>query len=145
MKKFSLLSSLEKNLKTLDDIYDSIKITLGPTGKNGIVFIKNSELKFITSGSMLLKSLEFSENSSNVLLKLFEQSSIKTFNTSGDGSTTTTLLSTELLKNSLKFIINGYNPIFLSNGSLGSFFLRFFNITILHSNSLKFKIQGKNA
>jgi chaperonin GroEL len=116
MKKFSLLSSLEKNLKTLDDIYDSIKITLGPTGKNGIVFIKNSELKFITSGSMLLKSLEFSENSSNVLLKLFEQSSIKTFNTSGDGSTTTTLLSTELLKNSLKFIINGYNPIFLSNG-----------------------------
>ena len=81
MKKFSLLSSLEKNLKTLDDIYDSIKITLGPTGKNGIVFIKNSELKFITSGSMLLKSLEFSENSSNVLLKLFEQSSIKTFST----------------------------------------------------------------
>jgi chaperonin GroEL len=116
MKKFSLLSSLEENLKTINEIYDCVKITLGPTGKNGIIFTKNFELKFITSGSILLKSLEFSKDSSNILLKLFEQSSIKTFNLSGDGSTTTSLLSTELLKNSLKFIINGYNPIFLSNG-----------------------------
>lgn len=125
MKKFSLLSSFEKNLKTLDEIYDSIKITLGPTGKNGIFFTKNFEMKFLTSGSLLLKSLEFPEQSSNVLLKLFEQSSIKTFSTSGDGSTTTTLLSTELLKNCLKFIINGYNPIFLSNGlkKLGYFLI----------------------
>jgi chaperonin GroEL len=125
MKKFSLLSSFEENLKTIQEIYDCVKITLGPTGKNGIVFTKTSELKFITSGSILLKSLEFSENSSNILLKLFEQASLKTFTTSGDGSTTTSLLSTEILKNSLKFIINGYNPIFLSNGlkKLGYFLI----------------------
>jgi chaperonin GroEL len=116
MKKFSLLSSFEANFHTIYEIYDSIKITLGPTGKNGILLTKGSELKFLTSGSMLLKSLEFSKNSSNVLLKLFEQASLKTFQVSGDGSTTTTLLSADLLKTSLKFIINGYNPIFISNG-----------------------------
>jgi chaperonin GroEL len=116
MKKFSLLSQFEKNLKTLDEIYDSIKITLGPTGKNGISSSKNGELKFITNGSILLKSLEFQDFSSNVLLKLLEQASIKTFQTSGDGSTTTALLSCTLLKTSIKYIINGYNPIFLSNG-----------------------------
>jgi len=116
MKKFSLFDQFETNLKTIEDIDDAIKITLGPTGKNGIVSTNYAELKFITSGSILLKSLEFSKSSSNVLLKLLEQASIKTFNISGDGSTTTTLLSCQLLKTSLKFLINGYNPIFLSNG-----------------------------
>jgi chaperonin GroEL len=125
MKKFSLLSQFERNLNTLEAIYDSIKITLGPTGKNGIFLTKNSELKFLTSGSILLKALEFSDSSSNVLLRLFEQASLKTFYTSGDGSTTTTLFNCQLLKFSLKFIINGYNPIFLSNGlkKIGYFFL----------------------
>jgi chaperonin GroEL len=116
MKKFSLFEQLETNLKTIENIYDSIKITLGPTGKNGILFTSASELKFITSGSMLLKSLEFSSHSSNVILKLFEQASIKTFNISGDGSTTTTLFSCQLLKICLKYLINGYNSIFLGNG-----------------------------
>jgi chaperonin GroEL len=64
----------------------------------------------------LIKSLEFSESSSNVILKLLQQVASKTTAISGDGSTTTTLLSCELLKNSLKFITNGYNSIFLSNG-----------------------------
>jgi len=116
MKKFSLFEQLEVNLKTIEEIDNSIKITLGPTGKNGIVSTGNNELKFITSGSILLKALEFPKSSSNLILKLLEQASIKTFNISGDGSTMTTLLSCELLKSSLRFLVNGYNAIFLSNG-----------------------------
>ncbi len=125
MKKFSLFDQLEVNLKTIEDIDSSVKITLGPTGKNGILSNPKSELKFITSGSFLLKSLEFSQSSSNVILKLLEQAAVKTFNISSDGSTTTALLSCDLLKNSLKFLINGYNAIFLSNGlkKLGYFLI----------------------
>jgi len=116
MKKFSLFENIEINLKTINDIDDSIKITLGPTGKNGVVANSKNEIKFITTGALLLKSLEFSNSSSNVILKLLEQAAVKTTTISGDGSTTTTLLSCELLKNSLKFIVNGYNAVFLSNG-----------------------------
>ena len=125
MKKFSLFEQLDANLKTISEIDDSIKITLGPTGKNGIVSTLSSELKFITSGSILLKSLEFTQSSSNIILKLLEQAAIKTFSVSADGSTTTTLLSCELLKLSLKFIITGYNPILISNGlkKLGYFLI----------------------
>jgi chaperonin GroEL len=125
MKQFSFLFQVEKNLKTLDDIYFAIKISLGPTGKNGILALNNGEVKFLTNGSIFLKSLEFSDSSSQVLLKLLEQSSLKSYQSSGDGSTTTTLLSCALLKICLKYIINGYNPIFLSNGlkKLGHFFL----------------------
>jgi chaperonin GroEL len=115
-KKFSLFEELDQNLKVIEDIDDCIKITLGPTGKNGIIANEKQEIKFITSGSLLIKSLEFSTNAGNVILKLLEQAAIKTFNISGDGSTTTILIACQLLKSSLRFLVNGYNSIFLSLG-----------------------------
>ena len=116
MKQFSLFQDIENNQKTIHEIDNAIKITLGPTGKNGILFTKKNELKFLTSGSLVLKSLEFNNKSSNVILELIKQSSIKSTIVAGDGSTTTALLTCELLKNSLKFIITGYTSIFISNG-----------------------------
>ena len=114
-KNFSLFRNLEQNIKAINDIDDCIKITLGPTGKNGIV-ATSKDLKFITTGSLLIKSLDFPESSANVILKLFEQASSKTYSISGDGSTTTILLCCQLLKTSLRFLLNGYNPVFLGNG-----------------------------
>lgn len=115
-KKFSLFNNLEINIQALEDIDNSIKITLGPTGKNGIISNQKSDLTFITSGSLLLKALEFKEISANIILKLFEQAGTKTFNISGDGATTTVLIACDLLKGCLRFLVNGYNPIFLGNG-----------------------------
>ena len=140
-KKFSLFEQLEVTLQTLDDIDNSVKITLGPTGKNGIITNEKGELTFISTGSLLLKALEFQEKAANVILKLLEQASSKTFLISGDGSTTTTMLSCDLLKNSLRFLVNGYNPIFLSNGFKRiSFFLlekiNEFSIPISNNNQL---------
>lgn len=114
--EYSLLNFLTKNKLTLTNIQECIKVTLGPTGRNGIVANGKGDLKFITNGSLLLKSLEFSTSGENILLKLLEQASTKTFSISGDGSTLTTLLSCELLKTTLPFLVSGYNPIFLSNG-----------------------------
>jgi len=114
--KFSLFEQLESNIKIINDIDDAVKITLGPTGKTGIIANKKGDLSFITSGSSLVKSLEFASNSGNVLLKLFEQAAIKTSTISGDGSTTTILLTCQIIKTALKFLVNGYNGILLSNG-----------------------------
>jgi len=115
-KKFSLFEELEANVQIINDIDDAVKITLGPTGKTGIIANKKGDLSFITSGSSLVKSLEFESSSGNVLLKLFEQAAIKTSTISGDGSTTTILLTCQLIKTALKFLVNGYNGILLSNG-----------------------------
>ena len=115
-KKFSLFEELESNIKIINDIDDAVKITLGPTGKTGIIGNKKGDLSFITSGSSLVKSLEFESSSGNVLLKLFEQAAIKTSTVSGDGSTTTILLTCQIIKSALKFLVNGYNGILLSNG-----------------------------
>jgi chaperonin GroEL len=115
-KTFSLFKNLDTNLDTLQKIDSCIKITLGPTGKNAISSNKKTELKFLTNGSLLIKALDFNQNSSNVLLKLLEQASIKTTSISSDGSTTTILVACELLKSSFSFLLNGYNSILLSNG-----------------------------
>lgn len=115
-QKFSLFEELETNIQAIDEIDNCIKITLGPTGKNTIVANEKGNIKIVNNGSTVLKSLGFEKESANILLKLFEQASTKTFTTSGDGSTTTVLLSCQLLKSALRFLSNGYNPIFLSNG-----------------------------
>ena len=114
--KFSLFKSLETNLNTIECIDNSIKIVLGPTGKTGLSMNTKNNLKFLTSGSSLMKSLEFQNKSSNVILKLIEQASNKSFKVSGDGCTTTVLILCQLLKTSLRFLINDYNSIFIGNG-----------------------------
>jgi chaperonin GroEL len=115
-KTFSLSKLLTIDTEVLEKIEECVKITLGPTGKNGLVYSKKQGLKFLTNGSVIIKSLDFSEHSSNLLVKLLEQAAVKTYTISGDGSTTTLLLSCNLLKSSFRYILSGYNSVFLSNG-----------------------------
>ena len=115
-KKFSLFEQLETNIETIKKIDDSVKITLGPTGKTGIAMNVKTNLTFLTSGSLILESLEFEETSANVILNLLKQAANKTTKISGDGSTTTILLACQLLKSSLRLLVNGYNSVFLGNG-----------------------------
>ena len=116
MKKFSLFQNIDENLKKINDIANAIKITLGPTGKNGILLTEKNEIQLLSTGGVVIKALNFEDRQSNMLVKLLEQAALRTAAISGDGSTTTILLICELIENSLKLIINGYNGIFLSNG-----------------------------
>jgi len=122
--KFSLFDQLNTSKEVIETIDECIKITLGPTGKNGILSTEKEPIKFITNGSLLIKSLDFQRKTDNTLLKLIEQACAKTASISGDGSTTTILLTCELLQTCLRFLSNGYNSIFLSNGMKS---LLFFN------------------
>ena len=116
-KKVSLIKPFSNERKTLlEKIYECIRITLGPTGKNGIVAVQKQALKVLTNGSFFVKHLEFSDFSANIVLKLLEQASLKTSQISGDGSTTTLLFTCEFLSASFRFLANGYNSVFLSNG-----------------------------
>ena len=140
-KKFSLFEELEKNVQVINEIDNCVQISLGPTGKNGIIANKQGNLKIISNGSVLLNSLEFPSNSANIILKLFQQISSKTYSISGDGSSTTILMACELLKSSLQFLSNGYNSVFISNGLKRiSYFLMDkvieFSIPITNSNQL---------
>ena len=134
---FSLSKLLTIDTEVIEKIENCTKVTLGPTGKNGLVFSKKQGLKFLTNGSNIIKSLEFSNPESNTLLKLLEQVAVKTHTVSGDGSTITLLLSCQLLKSSFRFLLSGYNSSFLSNGlkKLGIF---------LNEKVLEYSLPVKN-
>ena len=114
--KFSLFKQLEANLNAIATIDDSVKITLGPTGRIGIFSNQASNLTFLTNGAALIEFLEFKDRSADVIRQLFKQAASKTFLLSGDGSTTTILFSCQLLTTSIRFLVNGYNPILIANG-----------------------------
>ena len=139
-KKVSLIKPFSNERKTLlEKIYECIRITLGPTGKNGIVSVQKQALKVLTNGSFFVKHLEFSDFSANIVLKLLEQASLKTSQISGDGSTTTLLFTCEFLSASFRFLANGYNSVFLSNGFKKLAY--FLNQKVLESS---FPIRTKN-
>ena len=87
-KTFSLFKNLEENVQAIKDIDHSVSITLGPTGKNGISSLMGTneklgpELKIITSGSKLIKILEFPQTSANVIVELIQQAASRTFEVS---------------------------------------------------------------
>ena len=108
---FSLSKLLTVDTEVIEKIENCIKVTLGPTGKNGLVVTKNQGLKFLTNGSNIIKSLEFSNAESNTLLKLLEQIAVKTHSVAGDGSTITLLLACQLLKSSFRFLLSGSAPV----------------------------------
>jgi chaperonin GroEL len=114
--RFSLSKLLTTDIEAIEKIEECIKITLGPTGKNTLLSTNKQGLKFLTNGSILIKSLEFENSASNILLKLLEQASVKTYKISGDSSTTTVLIACQLLKSASRFLLSGYNSIFISNG-----------------------------
>lgn len=113
---FSFLQQVRNHPFFLETIENAIQITLGPSGKNALVSKPKQELEWVTKGSSLIKSISFSTSLGNNLVRLLEQAALKTSKVSGDGSTTTLLLTCELLQRSFRFLQSGYNPIFLSNG-----------------------------
>jgi chaperonin GroEL len=113
---FAFSKDIARSLSVLDAIDESIKISLGPTGKNGLLLTKNFEVKCLTNGSTILTSLEWPAFSENLFCRLLEQSAKKSEKFSGDGSTTTVLVACQLLKTCTRFLTSGYDSIFLSSG-----------------------------
>jgi len=129
---FKNFSVLQKFLKIL---YDCLKNFLGPLGKNCILFEKN-ELYFLTNGINLLKNLSFYSKEANLIVQLIEQACLKTFAISSNGTTLTSFFSSKLLLDSFKFLVSGYNSIFLSNGLLK---IAHFSIERLNNYSIEVK------
>lgn len=105
-----------KNFKSyLNILKNSIKTTLGPTGKNAIIDNKQ-ELKLVDDGITILKELDFKGKKENSLLQLVRQASLRTNEIAGDGTTTTALISCVLLEEAINLNLAGIKSIHLSVG-----------------------------
>ena len=95
---------------------DTVKITLGPKGRN-VVLDKSYGAPLITNdGVTIAKEIELEDRCENMGAQLVKEVAARTNDTAGDGTTTATVLTQALVQEGLKNIAAGANPIILRKG-----------------------------
>ena len=103
-------------MKGIDQLADTVKITLGPKGRN-VVLDKKYGAPLITSdGVTIAKEVELDDPFENMGAQLVKEVSIKTNDVAGDGTTTATLLAQALIREGMKNVTAGANPMVLKKG-----------------------------
>lgn len=99
---------------------DTVKITLGPKGRN-VVLDKKYGLPLITNdGVTIAKEIEIEDPFENLGAQLIKEVSVKTNDVAGDGTTTAVVLAQGIIREGLKNLAAGANPIILKKGILSA-------------------------
>ena len=102
-----------KMQEAINLLCDTVKITLGPKGNNIIIDHSNFNPFITNDGVTIAKNIESDDVVINTILELAKESSIKTNDQVGDGTTTTLVLLQSIFNNGLKIIENGKNALIL--------------------------------
>jgi chaperonin GroEL len=106
----------EKLLQGIEKLNQSVSSTLGPGGRTVLIREQNGEVKVTKDGVTVAKAFHKLEDDIEDLgAQLVKQVSIKSANEAGDGTTTSTLLATEMVKAGLKEIRQGVNAVEIKN------------------------------
>lgn len=105
--------SLEKGVDTLAD---AVKITLGPKGRNVVLDKKFGAPLITNDGVTIAKEIELENAFENMGAQLVKEVSVKTNDVAGDGTTTAALLAQTIIREGMKNIAAGANPMVLKKG-----------------------------
>ena len=105
--------SLEKGVNALAD---TVKITLGPKGRNVVLDKKYGAPLITNDGVTIAKEIELQDPFENMGAQLVKEVSTKTNDVAGDGTTTATLLAQAIIREGLKNLAAGANPMVLRSG-----------------------------
>lgn len=103
----------EKIIKAVDTLADPIKNTISPKGRNVIYEDENGVYNSSNDGATLAKLTEVEDPIENAIIGIIKGASLKTNSEVGDGTSTSILLSSILIKEGFKIIENGTNPMIL--------------------------------
>ena len=100
----------------IDQLADTVKITLGPKGRNVVLDKKFGAPLITNDGVTIAKEIELEDPFENMGAQLVKEVSIKTNDVAGDGTTTATLLAQALIREGMKNVTAGANPMVLKKG-----------------------------
>ena len=100
----------------IDQLADTVKITLGPKGRNVVLDKKFGAPLITNDGVTIAKEIELDDPFENMGAQLVKEVSIKTNDVAGDGTTTATLLAQALIREGMKNVTAGANPMVLKKG-----------------------------
>ncbi|WP_319201057.1 chaperonin GroEL [uncultured Ilyobacter sp.] len=100
----------------VDTLADAVKVTLGPRGRN-VVLEKSFGAPLITNdGVSIAKEIELEDQFENMGAQLIKEVATKANDVAGDGTTTATVLAQAIVKEGLKMVSAGANPMFIRKG-----------------------------
>jgi chaperonin GroEL len=106
----------EKIRKGIDTLADTVKITLGPRGRN-VVFERSFGAPLITKdGVTVAKEIELADKLENMGAQMVREVASKTADVAGDGTTTATVLAQAIFREGNKYVTAGANPMALKRG-----------------------------
>ena len=103
-------------LRGVDQLADTVKITMGPKGRNVVLDKKFGSPLITNDGVTIAKEIELDDPFENMGAQLVKEVSTKTNDVAGDGTTTATLLAQAIIREGLKNLAAGANPMVMKKG-----------------------------
>ena len=100
----------------VNKLADTVKITLGPKGRNVVLDKKFGSPLITNDGVTIAKEIELEDPFENMGAQLVKEVATKTNDVAGDGTTTPTLLAQEIIREGLKKVAAGSNPMIIKRG-----------------------------
>ncbi len=118
-KQFKYAEEARKALETgVDTISNIVKLTLGPKGRNVVLEKKFGSPLITNDGVTIAKEIDLKDPFENMGAQLIKEVSTKTNDIAGDGTTTASVLAQAIIKEGLKNVAAGANPMALRRGIL---------------------------
>jgi len=106
----------ERMLKGVNILADAVKVTLGPKGRNVVIEKSFGAPRITKDGVSVAKEIELSDKFENMGAQLVKEVAARTNDEAGDGTTTATVLAQAIIKEGLKSVAAGLNPMDLKRG-----------------------------
>ena len=103
-------------LRGIDAVADTVKVTLGPKGRNVILEKKFGSPQIVNDGVTIAKEIELEDPLENSGAQLLKDVSSKTNDVAGDGTTTASVLAQAIVTEGIKNLTSGANPILIKRG-----------------------------
>src|SRR5437867_1729185 len=100
----------------VDKLADAVKVTLGPKGRNVVLEKKFGPPTITNDGVTIAKEVELEDPFENMGAQLVKEVATKTNDVAGDGTTTATVLAQALVREGLRNVVAGSNPLSLKRG-----------------------------
>jgi chaperonin GroEL len=100
----------------VDALADAVKVTLGPRGRTVVLDREFGPPQIVNSGVIVAKSVELEDRFENMGAQLLREVAARTSEMAGDGTTTATVLAHGMIREGLKYLAAGMNPMDLKRG-----------------------------
>ena len=116
-KKLSFREDSRKKLvEGINIVANAVKITLGPKGRNVVLERAYGAPEIVNDGVTIARDIVLEDPEMNVGAKLVQEVAQKSDNKAGDGTTTSTLMTQEIVNQGIRVVAAGANPVSLRNG-----------------------------